>query len=69
MFQLISQQEGFSGAQLLRPRDSGAAYRLVIEFQSQELQQKWVAQPLHQEVWPQMEANCSKYSVSNYDSV
>jgi heme-degrading monooxygenase HmoA len=65
----ISKQEGFSDTQLLRPRDSGAAYRLVIRFQNQELQQKWVAQPLHQEVWPQMEANCSKYSVHNYESV
>jgi heme-degrading monooxygenase HmoA len=65
----ISKQEGFSSTQLLRPRDSGAAYRLVIQFQNQELQQKWVAQPLHQDVWPQMETNFSKYSVHNYDTV
>jgi heme-degrading monooxygenase HmoA len=65
----ISKQKGFSSTQLLRPREAGAAYRLVIQFQSQDLQQKWVAQPLHQEVWPQMEANFSKYSVHNYDSI
>ena len=65
----ISKQEGFSSTQLLRPREFGAAYRLVIQFINQELQQKWVAQPLHQEVWPQLEANCSKYSVHNYESV
>lgn len=65
----ISKQEGFSSTQLLRPREFGAAYRLVIQFQSQNLQQKWVAQSLHQEVWPQMESNFNKYSVHNYDSV
>jgi heme-degrading monooxygenase HmoA len=65
----ITKQEGFSKTQLLRSRDSGRGYRLIIEFQNQELQQKWVAQPLHQEVWPQMEANFSNYSVHNYDSV
>lgn len=65
----ISKQEGFSGTQLLRPHDAGAAYRLSIEFQTHALQQKWVAQPLHQEIWPQMEANFNNYSVHNFDSV
>lgn len=65
----ISKQEGFSGTQLLRPHDSGAAYRLSIEFHNHALQQKWVAQSLHQEVWPQMEAHFNNYSVHNYDSV
>lgn len=65
----ISQQDGFSGTQLLRPLDSGAAYRLVIQFQNQELQQRWVTHPLHQEVWPQMEANFSEYSVHSFDNV
>ena len=65
----ISKQEGFSRTQLLRSHDAGAPYRLSIEFQNQTLQQKWVAQPLHQEIWPQMEANFDKYSVHNYDSV
>jgi heme-degrading monooxygenase HmoA len=65
----ISKQEGFSRTQLLRPQVSGAAYRLVIEFQTHELQQKWVAQPLHHEVWPLLEANFSAYTVHNFDSV
>jgi heme-degrading monooxygenase HmoA len=65
----ISKQEGFYRTQLLRPHDSGAAYRLSIEFQSHALQQKWVAQPLHQEIWPQMEANFDSYSVHKFDSV
>jgi len=65
----ISKQEGFSRTQLLRPHNSGAAYRLSIEFKDHGLQQKWVAQPLHQEIWPQMEANFNSYSVHNFDSV
>ena len=65
----ISKQEGFSRTQLLRPHASGTPYRLSIEFQTHALQHKWVAQPLHQEVWPQMEANFENYSVHNYDSV
>jgi heme-degrading monooxygenase HmoA len=65
----ISKQEGFSRTQLLRPHDSGGAYRLSIEFQSHAMQQKWVALPLHQQIWPQMEANFNSYSVHNYDSV
>jgi heme-degrading monooxygenase HmoA len=65
----ISKQEGFSRTQLLRPHKAGEAYRLFIEFDSQSSQQKWVAQPLHQEVWPQMEANFDNYSVQNFDSV
>ncbi len=65
----ISKQEGFSRTQLLLPHDAGAPYRLFIEFQSQAMQQKWVAAPLHQDVWPQMEANFENYSVHKYDSV
>jgi heme-degrading monooxygenase HmoA len=65
----ISQQEGIAQAELLRPNEAGADYRLVIGFSNQTLQQKWVAQPLHQEVWPQMEAHCNKYSVLTYNTV
>jgi heme-degrading monooxygenase HmoA len=65
----ISKQEGFSRTQLLRSQDSEPAYRLFIEFQNQAMQQKWVAQPLHQEVWPQMEASFEKYSVHKFESV
>ena len=65
----ISQQEGFARAELLRPQDDGADYRLVIGFDNQPLQQKWVAAPLHQEVWPQVEAHTNNYSVQNYTLV
>ncbi len=65
----ITKQEGFSRTQLLRPQETGTPYRLFIEFQTQAQQQKWVAQPLHQDVWPQMEANFNNYSVQKFDSV
>lgn len=66
----ISQQEGFTRAELLRPNDAGTAdYRLVIGFENQTLQQKWVTVPLHQEIWPQMEGHCTKYSVQGYTMV
>ena len=65
----ISAQEGFAGVELLRFRENENGYRLVIIFQNQALQQKWVASGLHQEVWPQMEQHCAGYSVSCYDTV
>jgi heme-degrading monooxygenase HmoA len=64
----ISRQEGFSAAHLLRPTNAGD-YRLSIAFETQTSQQKWVATALHQEVWPQMEAHSSAYSVSYYNTV
>jgi heme-degrading monooxygenase HmoA len=65
----VSQQEGFVRTELLRPTDVGANYRLFLGFSTQPLQQQWVAQPLHQEVWPQMEAYFDKYSVLTYNTV
>jgi heme-degrading monooxygenase HmoA len=69
----ISQQEGFRGVELLRPNPDqdkySGEYRLRIAFETHALQQKWVAIPLHQEVWPQMESHCAGYSVAQYTSV
>jgi heme-degrading monooxygenase HmoA len=65
----ISEQKGFAGVQLLQPQDAGADYRLVIQFESQVLQQAWVATPLHERVWPQIEDCCSKYAVQKFTSV
>jgi heme-degrading monooxygenase HmoA len=65
----ISMQEGFERAALLRSTVSGSDYRLVIGFASQPLQQKWVAAPLHQEVWPQMESHFNSYNVLTYSLV
>lgn len=65
----ISKQEGFEGVKLLRPDPPVTHYRLVIEFRNQDLQQKWVATPLHQELWPQMENLCDKYIVQTYSAI
>jgi heme-degrading monooxygenase HmoA len=65
----ISKQEGFRGVELLRPNKDGGEYRLSIAFESHPLQKKWVANDLHQEVWPQIEAHCADYSVNDYTSV
>jgi heme-degrading monooxygenase HmoA len=65
----ISRQEGFRGVELLRPHQDGGEYRLSIVFENHPLQKKWVATDLHQEVWPQIEAHCTDYSVKDYTSV
>jgi heme-degrading monooxygenase HmoA len=66
----ISKQAGFSEAKLLRAISSEThSHRLVIAFEREELQKKWVATDLHQEVWPKMDANMSQFSVHNYETV
>ena len=64
----ISAQPGFKGVQFLRP-DEGGDYVLSIAFESQPLQQKWVATDLHTQVWGQMEANFDGYSVKTFTAV
>jgi len=46
----ISAQPGFSGVALLQATSEADGYRLVIEFQSEELRLNWVATNLHQQV-------------------
>lgn len=66
----ISKQAGFSGTKLLRAISPEAhSHRLVIVFESEALQKKWVATDLHQEVWPKMDANMSQFSVYYYETV
>ena len=65
----ISRQEGFRGVELLRPNQAGAEWRLSIAFESHDLQKRWVALDLHQEVWPQMESHFADYSVNDYTAV
>jgi heme-degrading monooxygenase HmoA len=64
----ISAQEGFRHVSLLRP-DDGGDYVLTIAFESQALQQKWVATDLHQQVWPLMEAHLVGFTVKTYTTV
>jgi heme-degrading monooxygenase HmoA len=65
----ISAQAGFHSADLLRPNDGGLSYRLTIAFADHQSQQRWVATDLHQEVWPQIESQCSEFSVNYYTKV
>jgi heme-degrading monooxygenase HmoA len=66
----ISKQEGFSDAKLLRAISSEAhSHRLVIAFENEALQKKWVATDLHQLVWPKMDASMSQFSVHNYETI
>ena len=65
----ISQQEGFREVNLLRPYGGGDDYRLSIVFETRDLQQKWVAKELHQDVWPKMQSHCVECVVTSYDTV
>ena len=64
----ISAQPGFKDVRFLKPVEGGE-YVLVIAFESQPLQQKWVATDLHTQVWGQMEANFDGYAVKTYNSI
>ena len=64
----ISAQPGFKGVEFLKPVDGGE-YVLAIAFESQTLQQQWVATDLHTQVWSQMEANFQGYTVKSYNTI
>ena len=64
----ISAQEGFKSVALLRPQDDGD-YVLSIAFESQQLQQKWVATDLHQQVWPMIETHLAGYTLRSFAAV
>jgi len=48
-------------------------YRFELEFESEELRQKWIASPEHARVWPPVEATMTtpppNYPVVLYDEV
>jgi len=47
-------------------------YRFELEFESEELRQKWIASPEHQRVWPLVEKTMTtqkNYPVVLYDEV
>ena len=47
-------------------------YRFELEFESEELRQKWIASDAHQRVWPQVERTMTTtkdYPVVLYDEV
>jgi len=65
----ISAQPGFVAVALLQPTSEATGYRLVIEFQTEQLRLGWVATDLHQQVWPKIEAHCASYAVTNFTVV
>ena len=36
---------------------------------NRNFQRQWVATDLHQQVWPQIEKHCSRFSVNYYSAV
>src|SRR4051812_6199925 len=71
--------EGYIRVKILKRRTiiQGAAppahtYRFELEFESEELRQKWIASPAHQRVWPLVERTMTTqkgYPVVLYDEV
>jgi len=69
--------EGYIRVKLLKKRSvlMGSApashtFRFELEFESEELRQKWIASPEHQRVWPPLEAlmtTTKDYPVVLYD--
>jgi heme-degrading monooxygenase HmoA len=65
----ISSQPGFEHVLLLQSGTDQNGFRLVIAFQDEPSQKKWVATDLHQEVWPKIETNCLSYQVEAFHAV
>ena len=72
-----SQQPGYIDAQMLKLRSalqgsapSGANYRFVLVFQTEEQRQKWVASAAHKKLWPTIEETLANknYTVLLYDA-
>ena len=71
--------EGYIRVKMLKRRTvlQGSAppahnYRFELEFESEELRQKWIASPKHARVWPPVEATMTtlkNYPVVLYDEV
>jgi heme-degrading monooxygenase HmoA len=65
----LSSQPGFDHVLLLQSGTDQNEYRLVIAFQDEPSQKRWVATKLHQDVWPRMEKNCSSYKAETFQPV
>lgn len=65
---VISAQPGFKSVEFLKAVDTGE-YVLVIAFESEALQQKWVATGIHTQVWSEMEVNFESYIVKKYNTI
>jgi len=72
-----AKQPGFISAKMLKLRQAmqGAAparanYRFVLQFQTEEQRQHWIATPIHQRLWPTIEKTLTSkdYTVLLYDA-
>ena len=52
------------------PAPKNLKYRWMLQYESEELRQKWIASDVHQKVWPPMERMLSSmdYSVLLFDA-
>ncbi len=71
-----AKQPGFIDAKMLKLRQtvqgsapSGANYRFVLQFHTEEQRQHWIATPIHQKLWPTIEKTLTSkdYTVLLYD--
>ena len=71
-----AKQPGFIDAKMIKLRQalqgsapSGANYRFVLQFQTEEQRQHWIATPIHQKLWPTIENTLTSkdYTVLLYD--
>jgi antibiotic biosynthesis monooxygenase (ABM) superfamily enzyme len=70
-----AKQPGFISANIIKLRSAlqGSAphanYRFVLQFQTEEQRQAWVATSIHNQIWPQIEATLAskQYTVLLYD--
>src|SRR5437764_15045621 len=69
-------QPGFIDAKMIKLRKalqgaapSGANYRFVLQFQTEEQRQHWIATPVHQKLWPTIEKTLTTkdYTVLLFD--
>ena len=73
-----AKQPGYIDVKMLKLRstvmgkapEGGVNYRFALTFQSEELRQKWIATPIHQKVWPEMESTLAhkNYNVLLFDA-
>jgi hypothetical protein len=68
--------EGYRDVKIVKLRKAfvgeapaGINYRFVLQYQSEELRQKWIASDIHQEVWGMIEATLrtKNYNVLLFD--
>jgi heme-degrading monooxygenase HmoA len=73
-----AKQPGFIDVKMLKLRSAlqgsappGATHRFMLQYQSEEQRQAWVATPIHQKLWPKIEQTLAskQYTVLLYDVV